>query len=94
MSNTITSNYRGHQSYFTVTLNGINVATIHAQIPGSGSQSSYTSASQSGGGYITQAMIDAGDGNPVNDTWTYSLSDSAGNSSANGGATIYADSKL
>lgn len=94
MSNSITSFYRGSSSYFTVTLNGINVATIQAQIPGSGATSSAGTASQSGGGYITQAMIDAGDGNPVNDTWTYSLSDSGGTSSANGGATIYADSKL
>jgi hypothetical protein len=94
MSNSITSYSRGSSSYFTVTLNGINVATIIATIPGSGQTSSPGTATQSGGGYITQAMIDAGDGNPVNDTWTYSLSDVGGNSSANGGATIYADSRL
>ena len=94
MSNSITSQSRGSSSYFTVTLNGINVATIQATIPGSGQTFSHGTASQSGGGYITQAMIDAGDGNPVNDVWTYSLSDVGGSSSANGGATIYADSKL
>ena len=94
MSNTITGTFGGHNSVFTVSLNGIGIATITATIPGSGNTSYTRSASQSGGGYITQAMIDAGDGNPVNDTWTYSLSDVGGNSSANGGATMYADSKL
>lgn len=93
MSNSITTKFTGGNSVFSITLNGIQVASITAMYTGSNSQS-YQTRTASGGGYITQAMIAAGDGNPANDTWTYSLSDSGGTSYSNGSASMYADSKL
>ena len=94
MSNTLTYFFRTHSSQFTVSLNGIAIDTTQAGPVGTGSQSSAATVTATGGGYITQAMIDAGDGNPDNDIWTYNLTDSGGNSSANGSVIIYADSRL
>ena len=93
MNNSISTKYTGGNSVFTITLNGIQVASITAMYTGSNSQS-YQTRTASGGGYITQAMIDAGDGTIANDTWQYSLSDSGGSSYSNGSATLLADSQL
>ena len=83
-SNSLTTTFSHHVSRFIITLNGIQVAD----------QTQTGAGTTTGGGYITQAMIDAGDGNPDNDTWMYNLTDAGGSSSANGSVIIYADSRL
>ena len=92
MSNTSGPGTNGSSSSstFTIALNGIDIASITATHVRSGA-----TTPGNGGGYITQAMIDARSGSTeADDVWTYNLGGSGGASTVTGSAILYRDSAL